>query len=101
MISIIGAVIDIGALVAIAGVVAWLSGKMRRSAIKNPPYVRLSLVIIIYGLALWFVASWFLPSTGLAVYVPVFLLTVAPLIMLAVAILTFRERKESFFHNMA
>jgi hypothetical protein len=95
----LGVITDILALAFISSTVAWLCHRMRARAIQGAPYVRLSLVVVIYGSALWFVASWFLPSTGLAMYLPVFLVTLGPMAMLAIAILTFRERRKSSFHN--
>jgi peptidoglycan/LPS O-acetylase OafA/YrhL len=94
-----GVITDIVALGIIFGTVALLCRRMRDRAIQGAPYVRLSIVVIIYGSALWFVASWFLPSTGLTIYIPMLLVTLAPIVMLAIAILTFRERRKSSFHN--
>ena len=99
--SLIGALVDGAILIALIAVVFWLNQKMRFGNVENPPLFRLSAVVIVYGLSLWFLTSLFLPSTGIAFYMPIFLLTVAPLIMLCVAILSFRERKKSAFHGAA
>ena len=96
-----GLIFELGALAAVAGAVVWLCRRMRDSGAGRPPYARLSLVLVTYCSALWFVASALVGSLELAAYVPLFLVLAAPLVMLAVALLTFRERKVSPYHNAA
>jgi hypothetical protein len=80
----------------------WLRDDMREEQVENPPIISLFMIFATYGgLLLVILTTFFWYWSGMASLGLAYLLLLAPIVMLIIALCLYPQRKLSCFHKAA